>query len=157
MPDRITGHGFGKAVRTFLPVEPPNVTHNDLIIKYKRVNGEKVAYIGKSDRLRAYEDQLRPHVERMRASMTSAPLDGPLREVIKLCYPTEGRHRQGEPKITKPDASNVEKTLNDLIESKGIIANDARVCDLRILKFYSDPAGIWVSISEIEGAGTEGA
>ena len=142
---------MSKTIQGFIPVEPPDVTHNDLKAYVVMQDGKPSARIRKSDRLKAYEERLRPYVERMRANMSSAPLDGPLREEVRLCYPTDGRHRQGEPKATKPDGDNVIKTINDMIESKGVIANDSRICDMTVRKMYRDPAGIWVHIEELEG------
>jgi Holliday junction resolvase RusA-like endonuclease len=44
----------------------------------------------------------------------------------------------------------VVKTINDVLENVGVIANDSRICDLRVIKAYSEPAGIWIFIEELE-------
>lgn len=144
------GHGHGRSVRAFLPIEPPDVTHNDLKAYVVMQDGKPSARIRKSDRLKGYEDNLKPHVERVRDNMSGGALDGPLREVVKLCYEPSRDHPSGQAKVTKPDVDNVVKTLNDVLEGCGIIANDSRICDMRVIKAYSSPAGIWVSIEELE-------
>ena len=138
---------MSKSVQCFLPTPPPNVTHNDLKAFVTYVNGRAMAKIRKSDRLKAEEDRLRPYIAKIRPS---EPLSGKLRETVKVVWPTNGEHEQGEPKETKPDADNVIKTFNDLLESCHVIENDAMVCDLRVQKMYGDPAGIWVRVEEIE-------
>ncbi len=139
---------MGRVIQGFLPVEPPKVTHNDLTIRYRtKTSGGRVPYVAKSDRLRKAEDAIRPHIARLAPSM---PLSGALRVTWKLAWPTDGKHYQGEAKTTKPDADNVVKTLNDLLESCRVIANDAMICDLRAMKMFRDPAGIWVRVEEVD-------
>jgi Holliday junction resolvase RusA-like endonuclease len=135
---------MSRSVQCFLPTPPPSVTHYALEIR--RGKGRQM-FIGKSDRLRAEEDRLRPYVAKL---APDRPLSGKLRETVKLVWPTNGEHEQGEPKETKPDADNVIKTFNDLLETCHVIVNDAMICDMRIQKMYGDPAGIWVRVEEIE-------
>jgi Holliday junction resolvase RusA-like endonuclease len=135
-----------RRVQCFIPTPPPETTHNDLKAYVTYANCKPVARIRKSDRLKAEEDRLRPYIAKIRPS---EPLSGPLRVVWKLVWPTDGKHTQGEAKTTRPDADNVIKTLNDLLESCHVIENDAMVCDLSVQKMYGDPAGIWVRVEEI--------
>ena len=132
-----------RSVQCFMPTPPPSVTHNALEIR--RGKGRQM-FIGKSDRLKAEEDRLRPYIAKIRPS---EPLSGPLVATWKLVWSTDGKHKQGEAKTTRPDVDNVIKTLNDLLESCHVIENDAMVCDLRVQKMYGNPAGIWVRIEEI--------
>lgn len=138
---------MGRVVQGFLPSPPPDVTHNDLVAYVTYANCKPVAKIRKSDRLKAEEDRLRPHMAKL---APDRPLSGPLRATWKLVWPTDGKHAQGEPKITRPDADNVIKTLSDLMESCRVITDDAHVVDLRVMKAYGDPAGIWVRVEEME-------
>ena len=138
---------MSKSVQCFLPTPPPETTHNDLVAFVTYANCRPVAKIRKSDRLKAEEDRLRPYIAKIRPSK---PLSGPLAVTWKLVWPTDGKHEQGEAKTTRPDADNVVKTLNDLLESCHVIANDAMICDTRVQKMYGDPAGIWVRVEEIE-------
>jgi Holliday junction resolvase RusA-like endonuclease len=149
MAETIAGHGYGRKWRAFVPIEPPTVTHNDLVAYVKKTKGGKMMPgIRKSDRLKEYESALTAHLSNM--ALTTETLDGPLRETVKLCYPPTDSHRAGEPKTTKPDMDNVVKTINDVLENVGVIANDSRICDLRVIKAYSEPAGIFIRIEELE-------
>lgn len=138
---------MSKRIQGFIPSPPPNVTHNDLTIRFKDTGIKRRPFIGKSDRLKSEEDRLRPYIAKLRPL---APLSGALRLTWKLIWPVDARHASGEPKTTKPDADNVVKTLNDLLESCRIIANDAQICDLRVVKAYGEPAGIYVRIEEVK-------
>jgi Holliday junction resolvase RusA-like endonuclease len=151
MAETMAGHGYGRKWRAFVPIEPPMVTHNDLVAYAVMRRGEPHGRIRKSDRLKDYEDRFEAHVKSVAAEITDT-LDGPLRETVKLCYSPGTKHMAGAPKMTKPDVDNVVKTLNDVLEHVGIIANDSRVCDLRVIKAYSEPAGIFIRIEELEDA-----
>lgn len=142
------GHGHGRMARSFAALLPPDVTHNDLKAYVVMQDGKPSARIRKSDRLKEYESALTAHLSNM--ALTTETLDGPLRETVKLCYPPTDSHRAGEPKTTKPDMDNVVKTINDVLENVGVIANDSRICDLRVIKAYSEPAGIFIRIEELE-------
>lgn len=149
MTKTVAGHGYGRKWRAFVPIEPPTVTHNDLVAYVVMKRGVPMAHIRKSDRLKDYESRFEAHVKSVAAEITDT-LDGPLRETVKLCYPPTDSHRAGEPKTTKPDVDNVVKTINDVLENVGVIANDSRICDLRVIKAYSEPAGIFICIEELE-------
>ena len=43
------------------------------------------------------------------------------------------------------------KTLLDCLVRAGVMADDRLVVDLRVSKAWSDPAGIWVRVSELQG------
>jgi Holliday junction resolvase RusA-like endonuclease len=143
------GHGHGRKWRAFVPIEPPTVTHNDLVAYVVMKRGEPHGRIRKSDKLKDYEDRFEAHVKSVATEITDT-LDGPLRETVKLCYSPGEKHRAGAPKTTKPDVDNVVKTINDVLENVGVIANDSRICDLRVIKAYSEPAGIFIRIEELE-------
>ena len=136
-----------RAVQAFLPFVPPRVTHNDLKAAIKYVNSRPVPYIRKSDRLRAAEDDMRPHVAKIAPDM---PLRGPLREVLKVCYPTGGKHAQGEPMTNKPDLDNWIKPFNDILQDCKVIRDDAHIADMHVTKVWADPAGVWVRVEEIK-------
>ena len=138
---------MGRIIQGFLPVEPPSVTHNDLTVRYRpKKGGGQVPYVAKRDRLREAEDRIRPHIARL---APSTPLMGVLRETVKVVWECDGKHPAGSAKTTKPDVDNVIKTLNDLLETCRVIANDAMVADMRIVKMYGDVPGIWVRVEEM--------
>lgn len=141
---------MGRRVQGFLPFEPPTVTHNDLEA-YTFSRGKNVkAGIRKSARLKHAEDLMWPYIERMARTWPCTPLRPPVRETLKICWPTEGKHDQGELRIDPPDLDNWEKTWHDLIERAGIVKNDAHIADKRSVKVWADPAGVFVRFEEID-------
>ena len=126
---------MARVVQAFVPVAPPTVTHNDLVA-YVRANGRPG--IRKSDRLCEAEDALLPR------------LAGPLRVTVRWCFPAAGtRHAQGEPHVCRPDMSNMLKTLEDVMQRAGVIADDSMVVEERLSKAWMDPAGIFVRAEEL--------
>ena len=143
---------MSKRVQAFLPFVPPTVTHNDLEAYTYRRGGRTYAGIRKSDRLKAAEDAMRPHIQRWAEAMTCCPLRGKVAETLKICWPTEGKHEQGEFRDDAPDLDNWIKTFNDLCESCGVISDDAHVVRYKdVVKVWTDPAGVFVRFEEIEG------
>lgn len=140
---------MARAVQGFLPFEPPTVTHNDLEAYTFKRGGKTVAKIRKSDRLKEAEAMMRPFVQRLADSSLCCPIKGPVIETLKVCWPTNGRHRQGEPRCNPPDLDNWEKTFNDLCERCGIVSNDAHIVAKHTYKLWSDPCGVFVRFEEI--------
>ena len=147
----MTSVTMGRAVQGFLPFEPPTVTHNDLEA-YTYTRGKKTyAGIRKSDRLKAAEDMMRPYIKRLADSFICCPIKGPVVETLKVCWPTEGKHEQGELRCDPPDLDNWMKTFNDLCEQCGIISNDAHIVRYKdVYKVWADPAGVFVRFEEVE-------
>lgn len=85
------------------------------------------------------------------------PLDGPLRAFYEFRYGWLGKHSakvraMGKiPKDTRPDSGNLIKNLEDVLERMGFIADDARICDTRILRVYCDSPGVHVRIEALNG------
>lgn len=140
---------MGRSVQAFLPFVPPTVTHNDLEAYTFKRGGKTIAGIRKSNRLKDAEDLMRPYVHRMVESSACCPLSGAVRETVKVCWPTMGKHAQGEPMTDVPDIDNFIKTFNDLCQLCGAITNDSHVADLRATKAWADPAGVFVRFEEI--------
>ena len=126
----------------FLAMEPPTVTHNDL---EPGMRGDR-PYIRKSARLREAEDAL---VARLARQAPPEPMGGPLSVEVRWCFATRGAHAQGEPHTSRPDMSNMLKTLEDCMVRAGWIVDDSLVCDEHMAKAWMDPAGIWVRAAEL--------
>ena len=47
------------------------------------------------------------------------PFDGPLRLIVRWCFPATGKHHDGEYKYTKPDTDDLNKALKDIMKSSG--------------------------------------
>lgn len=138
-----------RTVKSFLPFVPPTATHNDLEAYTFKRNGKTKAGIRKGERLKEAEEMMWPYVQRMAKSSLGVPLRPPVEQTVKICWPTEGKHEQGEPRIEPPDYDNWVKTFNDLCERAGIIANDSHIVSAHVYKLYADPAGVSVSFREL--------
>ena len=144
MGGKMTDYAMGaRVVQGFVAMVPPTVTHNDLMVR--RGRGGK-CYIGKSDRLREAEDAI---CARLRHIAPDEPVSGPARVTVRLCFPTGGRHAQGEPMADVPDLDNVFKTLGDCMVRCGLIEDDRLIVQLSLAKAWSDPAGIWVRVEAL--------
>lgn len=131
------------SIQAFLAMVPPTVTHNDL--EAARGRGGR-PYIRKSDRLREAEGA---YMARLAPLRPERPLSGPVRLVLRWCFPTGGAHAQGEPMADVPDLDNMCKTLQDCLVRAGIVSEDRRVVDLRLSKAWMDPAGVFVRAEEV--------
>lgn len=142
------GATMGRAVQGFLPFVPPTVTHNDLEAYTVKRRGKVTASIRKSKRLKAAEDMMRPYVQRLAAAWC-CPIKGAVVETLKVCWPCEGKHADGEPRTDPPDLDNWEKTFNDLCEREGIISCDAHIVAKHSYKLWSETPGVFVRFEEI--------
>lgn len=77
------------------------------------------------------------------------PFSGPVRLVVKWCFPITGKHLDGEYKCTKPDTDNLNKALKDIMEDLGFFRNDAQVASEIIEKFWARIPGIYVRLEEV--------
>lgn len=144
MGGKMADYAMGaRVVQGFVAMVPPTVTHNDLMVR--RGRGGK-CYIGKSDRLREAEDAI---CARLRHIAPDEPVAGPARVTVRLCFPTGGRHAQGEPMADVPDLDNIFKTLGDCMVRCGLIEDDRLIVQLSLAKAWSDPAGIWVRVEAL--------
>ena len=78
------------------------------------------------------------------------PLKGPLRLVVKWCYPESKAHPSGTWKDTRRDTDNLQKILKDEMTRLGFWKDDAQVCSETIEKFYWIPPGIYIEIEEMK-------
>jgi Holliday junction resolvase RusA-like endonuclease len=77
------------------------------------------------------------------------PYSGPVELMVKWSFPTEGKHRQGSYRKTKPDTDNLQKLLKDCMTRCGFWKDDALVCREIVEKFWGDPSGIYIWIREL--------
>ena len=64
--------------------------------------------------------------------------------IVKWCFQTKGRHKDGEYRITKPDTDNLQKLLKDCMTSVGFWSDDATggIRDCR--KVLAEIPGIYI-------------
>lgn len=81
------------------------------------------------------------------------PVFGPVRLAMEFTWPwrqseTKKTRALGRiPHVSKPDCSNVLKTLEDRLVALRFIGDDANVVDVSVRKFWGDEPGIRVTIS----------
>lgn len=129
---------MGYMIEFFMPMKPPTVTAQ----QHKTSNGkfyDPPELVAAKAKLR---DNLIPH-------RPSKPLDGPLRLVVKWCFPITGKHQDGEYKYTKPDTDNLNKALKDIMEDLGFYVNDSRVASEIIEKFWAEIPGIYIRLEKL--------
>lgn len=129
-------------IEFFMAMIPPTVTHQEH--KVTVVNGKPVFYEPAKlkdarAKLTAYLSKYKPE-----KSYTNA-----VRLVSKWFWLTEGKHKDGEWKTTKPDTDNLIKLLKDCMTDVGFWKDDALVTSDITEKFWADIPGIYVKIEEL--------
>lgn len=127
----------------FMPMIPPTSTHQQqghttdkhgVHHFYKRNNGEAEA------KLTAY---LMKHIPEQ-------PYTGPIRVVMKWCYPLKGKHFDGEPYANKPDVDNICKAPYDIMSRLHYWNDDKQIYSAVTEQFWAAVPGIYVRIEEAE-------
>ena len=77
------------------------------------------------------------------------PFTESLELLVKWCFPTEGKHKSGTYRKTKPDTDNLQKLLKDCMTRCGFWKDDALVVREIVEKFWNDPSGIYICVREI--------
>ena len=123
---------------------PPSITAQQKRVRV--VRGKPVFFHGAKMREEAatWAGLLQPH-------QPPAPLDGPLALSLRFVYPHLKSAKKTDvhrllPKITKPDAGNVAKHLEDVLTRLRFITDDARIADLRVQKFHGPEAEVGIRI-----------
>ena len=129
-------------IEFFMAMLPPTHTHQEKQVHV--VNGKPKFY--EPDELKATRLKLRDHLGRF---IPEHPYTGAVRLVTKWCYPTEGKHKAGEYKTTKPDTDNMIKMLKDEMTKAHFWKDDAQVASEITEKFWSNVPGIYVRIEEV--------
>lgn len=139
-----------RRVSAFLPMKPPSVTHNALLAYIVGGGKGMHAAIRKSDELKTAEDLICVWLKSVtKVSENFQPLTGPLRCVVKWCFPASEKHPDGTPMTEKPDMSNMLKTFEDCLTRCGIIEDDRFICSESLDKGYADIMGIYFSVEEL--------
>lgn len=139
-----------RRLSAFLPMRPPSKTHNDLEAYIVGRGKNMHASIRKSDELKTAEDLICVWLKSVtKVSENFQPLTGPLRCVVKWCFPASPKHPDGSPMTEKPDMSNMLKTFEDCLTRCGIIEDDRFICSESLDKGYADIMGIYFSVEEL--------
>ena len=135
-------------MRFFLPMKPPTVTHHDKELHAFMRNGKPRAVLHDSRELKDAHAKLHAALAPF---APDAPISGPIRLLVKWCFPTDGHHADGEWKITKPDTDNLDKALKDEMTRLRYWHDDAQVCSEICEKFWAAIPGIYIEVHAIGG------
>lgn len=127
----------------FIPMIPPGTTFQ---AKQLAVHGGKPV-IFDSPKLSALKQKLQAQLA---SCVPREPFTGPLRVMVKWCYPVKGKHKAGTWKTTRPDTDNLQKALLDSMTKLGFWKDDAQVASQIVEKFWSDVPGVFVYITQLE-------
>lgn len=136
----------------FLPMKIPTVTHNDLVPW--KTKGERMG-IRKSDALKDAEDALMARIRA--AGVPDKPVSCAARLTVTWCFLADGRHTVGEPHTSKPDMSNMLKTLEDCLTRCSVISDDSIICQECLAKGYAEHEGIYIEVTALYVDGMDGA
>lgn len=127
----------------FMAMDPPTITHQEH--KVAVINGKPVIYDGPE--LKAARQKLTGHLFKHKPRKR---YECGVQLVVKWCFPTKGRHQNGEYRTTKPDTDNLQKLLKDCMTMCGFWKDDALVASEIVEKFWADIPGIYIRIEELE-------
>lgn len=131
------------ATEFFVPMKKvPTVTHQQK--KISVVNGKPVFY--EPPALQAARLKLMANLGQHVPKKAYA---GPVRLMVKWCFPVNGKHVDGQYKYTKPDIDNSQKLLFDCMTDLGFWTDDALVVSLIAEKFWASLPGIYIRIEEV--------
>ena len=71
------------------------------------------------------------------------------RLITKWLFPNDGKHKNGEYKISKPDTDNLQKMFKDCMTKLDFWTDDQLVASEICEKFWADIPGIYVRIEEL--------
>lgn len=87
------------------------------------------------------------------------PLTGPLRLSINIHFAWLKGHTKTQKaaliqhKPTRPDCSNLAKTIEDALANLGFFIDDSQVCRLEVQKYHGPNPGITIEIEQLEALG----
>ena len=125
----------------FMAMVPPTITHQEKQVHV--VNGKPVFY--EPAELKRARQKLIGHLAKYRPEDM---MDGPLELVTKWCFPRR-KQPQGAYRISKPDTDNLQKLLKDCMTTVGFWKDDALVAREITEKFWADPPGIYIRVTEL--------
>lgn len=127
----------------FMPMKKvPTITHQQKQVTV--VDGKPVFY--EPNELKAARAKLMAHLGQ---HVPVKKYSGPLRLLVKWCFPIKGKHQDGEWKATKPDTDNLQKLLKDCMTDCGYWKDDALVASEIVEKFWASLPGIYIRIEEL--------
>lgn len=139
-------HGLGEEQTTmtefFMAMIPPTATAQEHKVAVR--NGKPIFYD---------PPDVKAAKEKLIANLSKYSLNTPYREgvqlVTKWLFPNDGKHKDGEYKISKPDTDNLQKMFKDCMTKLDFWTDDQLVASEICEKFWADIPGIYVRIEEL--------
>lgn len=75
-------------------------------------------------------------------------MTGAVALTIGYHFPAKKPHKDGQPKVTRPDTDNLIKLVKDVLTRVGFWIDDSQVFCETYYKVYLDTPGLWFSIKE---------
>lgn len=122
-------------IEFIIPGEPPTVT-----AQQKGQNRRTGKYY-KPPELRDAEQKYMAYAYQARPA---EPFTGSVQLIVIFGFVVTGKHKPGEPKITKPDTDNMVKLLKDCLTKCGFWKDDAQVAHETVVKVWTNSPGIVV-------------
>lgn len=135
----------------FINCDPPKTTYQSGQQLLRTKQGRW--FVGKGAKGRQMANLLRALVLPFRPT---TPMDGALKLYIEWRFPWKKTELKRNialgtiPCITKPDADNIAKGIIDAMDKAGYFVDDSRICDLQIVKLYSNKSGIKVRLDKAD-------
>jgi len=127
----------------FMAMDPPTVTQQEHKVTVR--NGKPVFY--DPPELKTARSKLIGHLGK---HVPDRNLDGPVELLVKWAFPATESNKKNSWRITKPDTDNLQKLLKDCMTRCGFWKDDAVVCREIVEKFWYEPPGIYIRITELE-------
>jgi len=139
-------HGLGEEQTTmtefFMAMIPPTATAQEHKVAVR--NGKPIFYD---------PPDVKAAKEKLIANLSKYSLNTPYREGVRLVtkwlFPNDGKHKDGEYKISKPDTDNLQKMFKDCMTKLDFWTDDQLVASEICEKFWADIPGIYVRIEEL--------
>ena len=127
-------------IEFFMPMIPPTVTYQE-----KQVNFKTRTFY-EPPKLKIARSKL---IDSLVQYKPDRKLRGPLRLIVKWCFPIRQTKSDGQYKDTKPDLDNAQKLLQDCMTTVGFWKDDAQISSLICEKFWADIPGIYIRIEKL--------
>ena len=125
----------------FMPMIPPTVTHQEHKVTMR--NGKPIFY--EPPELKDARKKLCAYLTKHKPTV---PYDYGVRLITKWLFPN-GKHKDGEYKLTKPDTDNLQKLLKDCMTDVEFWKDDCLVASEICEKFWANTPGIYIKIEEL--------
>lgn len=130
------------SIEFFMPMIVPTKTYQQKRIAVK--NNKPVVY--EDEKLKDVRNKFMSHLWKY---VPNESFKQGVRLIVKWCFKNNGKHTNGEYKLTKPDTDNLQKLLKDCMTDLCFWKDDAQVASEIIEKFWADVPGIYIKVEKL--------